>query len=137
MIKSLIPYLRLAVDMVISYFIVYWLMFFSGLFYYLEPQKWAVDVIILSLVSGILVTFVTSLSLYLVNELMNNDPNNGGYLLFTIAVSVLTVSLSVVDISQKILHYHILMSPNLILVYIFIIYPALFLTFISRADKHM
>lgn len=137
MIKSVIPFIRLTSDMAITYFIVFWLMFYSGLFYYPESHKWAIDVVLISLVTGIILTIVTVMSVYTVNECMKNDPNNGGYLVLTIAVSLLVVTLLAVRISQEILHYYILMGPNLVGVFIYIIYPLLFLVFIFRADKHL
>ncbi len=137
MIKNLVPYLKLMADMMICYFILLWLMFFSGIFHYPESQKWGLDIIFMSLISGIAVVVVSHISMNLVNALMNNDPNNGGYLLLTIAVSVLVVTLFGVYISQKILHFYILMTPNLVGVFMFIIYPAVFLTLMSRANKHL
>lgn len=137
MIKNLVPYLKLISDMVICYFIIFWLMFFSGIFYYPESHEWVVEVVLLSIISGILVTVVSATSAQTVDKLMNYDPYNGGYLVLTIAVSVLLVTLLAVYISQKILHFYILPNSNLVGVFMYIIYPAVFLTFISQATKRL
>lgn len=128
--------IRLFIDMSAAYVIVYWIFFSGGVFYYPESEKWILTVILLALSSGVLISTLGYLSVYLTEVFLKYDPKSGPYLIGAYAISSAIGFFVLNNIASQVMNFYIINNISFYLVFLLIFCPALTIIFFWRANSY-
>lgn len=128
-------HLRLILEMSSAYYLVFLLLFFSGLFYYPESHKWGTTVLALALVCGVVVTYFGILCMYITEIILKSDPNSGPYLICTYYISSSVALIVIANIASQLMNFYIINSASIYPVFLIIFCPLLMFVFFWRVFK--